>query len=138
MSAGNRSVPSASEPAVAGSPGSQPELRLPARVRYADVAALRASGEAFIRSAPGPVRISLGDLQDFTSVVVALLLAWVRFARVRGADVVFSDVPADLRNIIDLYGVASLLPLEAGGDGHAWSVDDGGSASSVSAKEKLS
>jgi phospholipid transport system transporter-binding protein len=101
------------------------ELRLPPRVRYADVAAIRASGESFLSAAPGAARISLGDLKDFTSVVVALLLAWVRFAQARGCELVLTDVPADLRNIIDLYGVAGLLPLEAGGQGHAWSVEDG-------------
>lgn len=112
-----------------------PELRLPARVRYADVASIRAAGEAFLNGAPGAARISLGDLEDFTSVVVAVLLAWVRCARARGCELVLTDVPADLRNIIDLYGVAGLLPLEAGGQGHAWSVDGGDSNPAVQMKE---
>lgn len=119
--------------ALAGS--AVPDLRLPARVRYADVASVRASGEAVLNAAPGVARISLGDVEDCTSVVVALLLAWVRYASARGCDLVLTDVPADLRNIIDLYGVAGLLPLEAGGQGHAWSVDDGESRPAVQVKE---
>ena len=119
--------------ALAGS--AVPDLRLPARVRYADVASVRASGEAVLNAAPGVARISLSDLEDCTSVVVALLLAWVRYASARGCDLVLTDVPADLRNIIDLYGVAGLLPLEAGGQGHAWSVDDGESRPAVQVKE---
>lgn len=100
------------------------EFRVPERVRFDNAATVRQSGEQFLDAATGPVRISLGQLAERNSVVVALLLAWVRHARARGTTVQFVDVPDDLRNIMELYGVAGLLPLEGGGAGTAWTVAD--------------
>jgi phospholipid transport system transporter-binding protein len=101
------------------------EFRVPERVRFDNAVTVRQAGERFLdEAATGPVRISLGQLAERNSVVVALLLAWVRHARERGRTVQFVDVPDDLRNIIELYGVAGILPLEGGGAGTAWTVAD--------------
>ena len=85
------------------------EYRFPERLTYADAASVRADGERRLSGAPEGLRVSLADL-----------LAWVRHSERLGRSLTLVDVPAELRNIIDLYGVASLLPLEAGGDGQAW------------------
>jgi len=89
--------------------------RLGAVVRYDDVATLRAAGERFIDTTPGVLTFSLAELVESNSVVVALLLAWVRYAGARGRTLQIVDVPQDLRNIIELYGVSTLLPLEQDG-----------------------
>ncbi len=96
------------------------EYRFPKRLTYADAASVRADGERRLSGAPEGLRVSLADLLDHSSIVVAVLLAWVRHSERLGRNLTLVDVPAELRNIIDLYGVASLLPLEAGGDGQAW------------------
>jgi len=96
------------------------EYRFPERLAYADAASVRAEGERRLSAASDGLRVSLADLLDHSSIVVAVLLAWVRHGERLGRTLTLVDVPAELRNIIDLYGVASLLPLEAGGDARAW------------------
>ncbi|MFM7120321.1 MAG: lipid asymmetry maintenance protein MlaB [Gammaproteobacteria bacterium] len=96
------------------------EYRFPKRLAYADAASVRADGERRLTGASAGLRVSLADLLDHSSIVVAVLLAWVRHAKGLGRGLTLVDVPAELRNIIDLYGVAPLLPLEAGGDAGAW------------------
>lgn len=101
------------------------EYRVPAVVRFANAAEVRLAGERFLEQAQGPVQISLAELRENNSVVVALLLAWVRRARALDRVLRIVEVPGDLLNIIELYGVATVLPLEQGASGTAWSVEDG-------------
>jgi phospholipid transport system transporter-binding protein len=98
------------------------EFRVPEAVRFDNAATVRQAGEHFLDASAGAARISLGQLAEKNSVVVALLLAWVRHAREHGKSVQIVDVPDDLRNIIELYGVAEILPLEGSGAGTAWTV----------------
>jgi ABC-type transporter Mla MlaB component len=101
--------------ARAGSDMEQPCYRLDTVVRYDDVAAVRAAGEHFIDITPGVPTFSLVALSESNSLVVALLLAWVRYAAARSRTLRIVDAPRDLRNIIELYGIATLLPLEQDG-----------------------
>ncbi|MBX3705117.1 MAG: STAS domain-containing protein [Pseudomonadales bacterium] len=89
---------------------------VPEAVGFQDAAATRHAGEAFVDHGPDEVDFDLSGVRASSSLVVALLLAWLRHARGRGKQVRFLDPPADLRNIIELYGVTELLPLvgEAG------------------------
>jgi len=100
------------------------EYRVPAVVRFANAAEVRLAGERFLEQAQGPVRVSLAELRENNSVVVALLLAWVRRARALDRTLRIVEVPGDLLNIIELYGVAGVLPLEQGASATAWSVED--------------
>jgi len=97
---------------------------LPDAVRHDDAGAVRLAGERVLDEAPDGVEFSLASLKESNSVVVALLLAWVRYARTRNKSIRFVDVPDDLRNIIELYGVADILPVEGGSAGSAWSIAD--------------
>jgi phospholipid transport system transporter-binding protein len=101
-------------------------FRLPDSVRYDNVLAVREAGERALDEAPDGVEFSLAPLRESNSVVVALLLAWVRHARARSKSIRFVEVPADLRNIIELYGVTEILPLEDGGAASAWAIADDG------------
>jgi hypothetical protein len=56
--------------------------------------------------------MDLGSVRESNSVLVALLLAWVRHASKAGRTLHFDNVPAELRQIIGLYGVGGLLPIE--------------------------
>jgi len=80
-------------------------------IRFENAAAARQAGEAFLDGCDGDCRFSLAALQESNSVVVALLLAWFRHAHQQDKRIRFVDVPADLLNIIDLYGLTELLPL---------------------------
>lgn len=101
-----------------------PAFRLPDSVRYENVLAVRQAGERALDEAPDGVEFSLAPLRESNSVVVALLLAWVRHARAHGKSIRFVEVPTDLRNIIELYGVTGILPLEDGGAARAWAIAD--------------
>ena len=100
------------------------EFRIPEVVRFDNAAAVRLAGEQFVDQGPAVVQVSLAPLRENNSVVVAVLLAWVRHARARNKTLRFVGVPGDLRNIIELYGVAGILPLEDGSSAGVWSVDD--------------
>lgn len=100
------------------------EFRIPEIVNFDTAAAVRLAGERFVDQAPAVMRVSLAPLRESNSVVVATLLAWVRHARACAKTLSFVDVPGELRNIIELYGVAGILPLEDGSSAGAWSVLD--------------
>jgi phospholipid transport system transporter-binding protein len=57
----------------------------------------------------GQTEINLAQLTAVDSAAVATLLAWQRAARERGAVLRFSNLPANLKSMIELYGVADLL-----------------------------
>ena len=63
-----------------------------------------------IRFAPD---VDLGEVTDLDSSLLALLLAWTREAKARGATLTFSRLPPDLGTLAQLYGVAELLPQDA-------------------------
>jgi phospholipid transport system transporter-binding protein len=69
-------------------------------------AALDAGQQAI---AAGQTHIDLGDLTVVDSAAVATLLAWQRSARGFHAELIFSNIPANLQSLINLYGVADLL-----------------------------
>lgn len=95
-------------------------FELPEAIRFDNAATVRAAGERFLEDAPQSARISLAALAESNSVTVAVLLGWVRKARALARTLEFVDVPVGLRNIIELYGVTSVLPLENGVSVQAW------------------
>jgi phospholipid transport system transporter-binding protein len=63
--------------------------------------------------AEGVTAIDLGEVTELDSALLALLLAWLRDARVHGRTLEFSRPPQSLRTIAHLYGVDTLLPVAA-------------------------
>ena len=62
----------------------------------------------------GDVReIDLGEVTEVDSSLLAVLFAWMREAKERGRPLGFLRLPADLKSLAQLYGVAELLPQEA-------------------------
>ena len=59
--------------------------------------------------AEGQTEIDLTDLTVVDSAAVATMLAWQRAARASGKSLMFSNLPANLQSLIDLYGAADLL-----------------------------
>jgi phospholipid transport system transporter-binding protein len=57
----------------------------------------------------GQTQIDLAQLTAVDSAAVATLLAWQRAARAQGAALTFTNMPASLQSLIELYGVADLL-----------------------------
>jgi phospholipid transport system transporter-binding protein len=79
-------------------------------VTVANVAALLDEAKAHVASVH---RIDLGEVTDLDSSLLALLLAWMREARARGATLTFSRLPRELGTLAQLYGVAELIPQDA-------------------------
>jgi len=59
--------------------------------------------------AEGQAHFDLADLAAVDSAAVATMLAWQRAARGKGLSLAFSNLPANLQSLIDLYGVGELL-----------------------------
>jgi phospholipid transport system transporter-binding protein len=57
----------------------------------------------------GQAQIDLGDLTVVDSAAVATLLAWKRAAHKRGAELVFTNLTANLQSLATLYDVTGLL-----------------------------
>jgi phospholipid transport system transporter-binding protein len=57
----------------------------------------------------GQTEIDLAQLTAVDSAAVATLLAWQRAALERGSVLRFTNLPANLQSLIELYGVADLL-----------------------------
>lgn len=67
------------------------------------------AGRAFLK--PGDIVFDLASVPEADSSALAVMLGLVRSASPLGASVKFSNVPAGVRSLAELYGVAELLPL---------------------------
>lgn len=56
-----------------------------------------------------PVTIDLGGVTAVDSAAVSLLLEWQRTAAAAGQPIHFTNLPAALRSLAELYGVSGLI-----------------------------
>lgn len=56
------------------------------------------------------VRVDLSEVTGADSSAVALLLAWMRAATLRGHSIRYENLTANLRSLIELYELDELLP----------------------------
>jgi phospholipid transport system transporter-binding protein len=77
------------------------------RLTLANAKAALAEGLSAIAS--GQNEIDLSRVAVVDSAAVALLLAWKRAARARGAALTLANAPASLYSLAQLYGVADLI-----------------------------
>lgn len=75
----------------------------------ASAAEMRETGEQALLN--GVSVVDLADVVEADSSAVALLLAWTRIAGERKQALAIVGVPASIRSLASLYGVAELLPL---------------------------
>jgi len=83
------------------------------RITFDNFSLLRAEGERHIAADPHAV-FNLAELAEGTSAAVALLMAWFRHAHHLDKTVAFEDVPESLLNIIEVSGLADVLPVGIG------------------------
>jgi phospholipid transport system transporter-binding protein len=86
-------------------------MTLSGPVTLADVAGLLEEGRRHLEE--GVSTVDLSEVTDMDSGLLALLLAWLRDAKTRQRELVFTNLPEALRTIARLYGVDSLLPVSA-------------------------
>ena len=68
-------------------------------------------------SEPRTVEVSLAGVTNGNSVLVSLMLVWMRRARVAGAAVRFVDIPPLVSNLIEFTGLDDVLPMARPGAG---------------------
>jgi phospholipid transport system transporter-binding protein len=83
-------------------------LVLSGAVTLGNAAALLDEGKRHL--AEGVQTVDLGEVTEMDSALLALLLAWLREARLHERTLVFTNLPESLRTIARLYGVDRLLP----------------------------
>lgn len=82
-------------------------------VTFDSLVRLRAAGAAAIAAAEDGVVVDLSGLPQSNSAAVALLMAWWREADRLGKPIAFRNPPESLRDIVELSGVADVLPFES-------------------------
>jgi len=55
--------------------------------------------------------IDLEQVTDVDSSAVSMLLEWQRKAREHNQQLYFSNMPKNMKNLAELYGVSELIPL---------------------------
>lgn len=72
----------------------------------------RTTLEAGLRAiADGQASFDLAAVTVVDSAAVAILLAWQRAAQAGGMSIVFSNLPANLQSLVQLYDVGALLQI---------------------------
>ncbi|MEY2781093.1 MAG: hypothetical protein RL307_797 [Pseudomonadota bacterium] len=94
------------------SPVSSTQLTFPERVQHEEarfaLTALRGQLQAGAKQS-----VSLAQLKTFDSSALALMLALQRSARAQSGELTWMDVPPLMQSLAQVYGVMSLLGLEA-------------------------
>jgi phospholipid transport system transporter-binding protein len=85
-----------------------PRMVVSGPVTLANAAAVLEEGRRHL--ADGVRTVDLGEVSEMDSALLALLLAWLRDARLREQPLAFTQLPESLRTIARLYGVDRLLP----------------------------
>ena len=85
-------------------------LRVRGELDFDTVADMWATTEAPILLEP-ILRVDLGGVQRSNSAGVALLVQWLRQARRRQVELVFIDVPAQMREIVRVADLEQVLPV---------------------------
>jgi phospholipid transport system transporter-binding protein len=85
-------------------------LRIQGELDFASVADLWAATEALFADGP-PAQIDLNGVNHANSAGVALLVAWLGQVQRHRRTVVFVNVPAQMRAIIEVADLDTVLPL---------------------------
>lgn len=87
-------------------------LRVTVPMVIANASALLEAGRKFLQAAPqAGVVFDLSAVVEADSSALAVIFAWLRTARERGATLCISNPPASMISLAGLYGVSDFLPL---------------------------
>jgi phospholipid transport system transporter-binding protein len=88
------------------------ELSVAGPVTIANVVATVARGAAlFSQESQESQVVDLGGVTEVDSSAVSMLLEWQRGTGRRRRQIYFANIPPKLQNLVQLYGVAELVPL---------------------------
>ncbi len=57
--------------------------------------------------------IDLEKINEVDSTVISMMLEWLRLAHKKGCQLQFVNLPQNLKSLIQLYGIADLIPIDA-------------------------
>lgn len=80
-------------------------------ITHATVVALLAEGERLLGK--GRLIFDFSGVQGVDSSSLSLMLEWMRRAAALGATIAFANLGPAIQSLIDLYGLAELIPLAA-------------------------
>lgn len=69
---------------------------------------LLAAGEALLQ--PGAWTVDLSRVEEADSSALAVMLGWLRAADLARSTLVFTEIPAGVKALAELYGLTDLLP----------------------------
>jgi phospholipid transport system transporter-binding protein len=92
----------------------EPSFALRGPVTLANLKDIRRRGEDALTAAGPRAAMDISGLTGANSAALAVLMAWFRQAQALGKSVVFTGVPTELLKIIELSGMAEILPLADG------------------------
>lgn len=75
----------------------------------ANARGLLAAGRSALQ--PGEQIFDFSEVSEADSSALAVMLGWLRAAELARSTVRFSNIPAGVRSLAELYGIAELLPL---------------------------
>ncbi len=55
--------------------------------------------------------VDLDQVAEVDSTIISMLLEWLRAARQKDCQLQFINMPANLESLIQLYGIAELIPV---------------------------
>jgi len=88
----------------------QPDhLRVTAPMVMANARGLLDAGRAAFKQTREVV--DLGAVTEADSSALAVMLGWLRAAEGQGTHLTFTNTPAGVRSLAELYGIADLFPL---------------------------
>ncbi len=82
------------------------------KLNFATVASLWASSKPLLDATPSPIQLDLKTVTQSDSAGVALLIAWVRYARQQNKEIHLMHLPEQMRAIIKVSGLSKLLPIQ--------------------------
>jgi phospholipid transport system transporter-binding protein len=83
--------------------------RLRGEVLPSDAVAIRQQGEAWLASSPTTIVVDLAGLSRATSVVLSILLCWMRAAETAGKALSIEGWPPALEDIARVSGIDTVL-----------------------------
>jgi phospholipid transport system transporter-binding protein len=60
---------------------------------------------------PSQLTIDLSGASDVDTATISMIFEWLRQAQTQACQLSFSGLPKNLKSLIDLYGVADLIPV---------------------------
>jgi len=86
-------------------------FHLAGRIDPLQAVVVKTEVERFIDDNPNSVEVRLDELDSHSSVIVGLMMGWMRHAHRQGKTIVFSNLPAQLLKIIEFSGLTETMPL---------------------------